>query len=180
MGRGRGVDTREHHVELRCHHVVFLMACEHVFVALAFVFLDFTRIESLAFIHHGVGGLASHLVERTRVEGLAVEKRTVAILLAVEIGAEGKHVFGRVLVHGGVGRRADKYQCVARIAYEDHECAQSYQGEYAHAHLPYSCHIGGYEERYRNPQVAAYECQTRKEQRQEQRYAYAARRTLCV
>ena len=180
MGRGRGVDTREHHVELGCHHVVLLIAGEHVFVALALVFLDFARIERLAFVYHGIGALAPHFIERARIERLAVEKRTVAVLLAVEVGTEGKHVFGRVLVHGGVGRRADENQRVARIAYEDHECAQSHQCEYAHTHLPYSCHIGGYEERYRNPQVAADECQTRKEQRQEQRYAYAARRALCV
>ena len=43
---------------------------------------------------------------------LTIQQRRFAILLAVEVTAECKNIFGRVLIHRCIGGRAYEYECI--------------------------------------------------------------------
>ena len=59
-----------------------------------------------------------------RVVALAPCQRAIAILVTAQIVAQGEDVFGRVLVHRRVGRRADADDGIRRVANHQHQHAQ--------------------------------------------------------
>ena len=68
-------------------------------------------------------------------EGLSVEERAVAVLFAVEVAAQGKNIFGRVLVHGGVGRRTYDDDGIGGVSDEDDQHRHQYHVEQAYGQL---------------------------------------------
>ena len=87
--------------------VFVVMTYYYVFVLLVLAFLLLTIVDRFALL--GLPGehtVACGLILRARGVGLTVKERPAAILLAVEVGTEGKDVFGGVLVHRRVGHGA--------------------------------------------------------------------------
>ncbi len=72
-----------------------------------------------------------HLVERF-CKYRAFEKRTVAVLLAVEVRTECKNVVGSVLVHRGIGRGAYQQKRIRRITHEYHKYADNANRQHPH------------------------------------------------
>ena len=68
-------------------------------------------------------------------KGGAVEERTLAILLAVEVRGQGEDVVGRLLVHGRIGMGAYEQQRIRRVAHKDKEYTEDDYVEYTHRHL---------------------------------------------
>ena len=125
------VHAGEEHAELGCVDVVAFVVDN--FVAVWFVFRCF---------YHTGPYRCSLFVERRTVfafnighEGLPVKERTVAILFAVEIAAQGKDIFGRVLIHRRVGRRTYDDECVRGVADEDDQYRYQYHVEQSHGQL---------------------------------------------
>ena len=107
------VHSREEHVELWRSHI--FVGCAYLLVAVGLrrVGLHLFGIESLAFFLHRLHcALAVVLIHHAGVERLSVEQRSVAILLAVEVATQCKHVVGRVLIHWCLCIRADKNECI--------------------------------------------------------------------
>ena len=154
------VDAREEHVELRRHHVVFLMARHHVFVGhLGRRFCNL-RVERGAFgvLGRHVAGVVD-LIDNRRIVGLPVEERAFAVLFTVEVRGEREHVVGRILVHGRIRRGAYEQKRIRRIAYENHEDARDHEVE-----NPYGQFLGkeqvashGEHDDHRNRRAVAYE-----------------------
>ena len=142
---GRGVHAGEEHLHARGVERAAAHGQDVIAVGLVGVGLLVTLGLRAAGRHHlvAVVGVAlrviveqGHFLARHRVflvgfliaglgrEGLAVEQRRLAILLAAQIGAQGEDVLGRVLVHRGVGRGAHHDDGVRRVADHEHEHAQ--------------------------------------------------------
>ena len=136
VGGVRAVDAREEHVELGSHLVALLMPGHDVGVGLVGVLLHLLGVEGGALLSHGIGLLARNLINRRGVERGAVEQRTVAVLLAVEVRCEGEKVVGRVLVHRRVGRGAYEQQCIGAVADENHQGGYGHKVQYSHRKLP--------------------------------------------
>ena len=71
-----------------------------------------------AAVVHGVHTVVFFLI-LSRVSR-SVEQRCLAVLLATQIRGQVEDVVGRVLIHRGVGRRADKYQRIGGITHKYH------------------------------------------------------------
>ena len=149
------VETGEHHVELR--DVVVAGAWEDFHVAVGVAGVLFHLLGIVVFF--GACGRAVGCAEHVGAERCAVEPRGFAVLLAVEVWSEVKHVVGSVLVHGRFCRWAYEQKRVGRVAGEDHHDAEGHEGEYAHGQFARCGEIysqsGQYE--YRNPQAVANE-----------------------
>ena len=104
--------------------VVVLVGDDEVGVLLVGRFLFLAGVDGRPFLADGLAHVALLLQFHLSRIGLTVEQRPVAILLAAQVAAQREDVFGRVLVHRRVGRRADDDEGVARIADHDHEKAQ--------------------------------------------------------
>ena len=155
----RGVHTGEEHLEVGSVLVLRVVLLKDILVGLAGVGLHHLGIavgavvDDLAvLVHEAAEGLqngiarlvdldvADDVAVRTLIlfpvnllgDSLSVEQGTLAVLLAVEVGGQGEHVVGRVLVHGRVGARAYEQQGVRRISHEDDEDAEDDCVEHAH------------------------------------------------
>ena len=97
------VDAREEHVQLRSHHIVFLVAGDLIVVRLVFGCLDSLGVDRTAFfIHRCDLAVVFHVIDHARLVGPAIEERAFAILLAVEVGGEGEDVVRCVRFIGGL------------------------------------------------------------------------------
>ena len=85
MRRRRAVYSREEHIELGSHLVLLLMSGEDVFIGIAGLILDFLSVQSFPLIDNRAEVGTVSTVDRLRVECGAVEKRTVTVLLSVEV-----------------------------------------------------------------------------------------------
>ena len=89
-------------------HVVYGVA-----VLVAHVAVDNAGAREAVVVHHHIvvaAALGIFFLQKCLGEHRAVEQRTVAVLLAVEVGGEGEHVVGGVLIHGSGGGCADEKQ----------------------------------------------------------------------
>ena len=127
----RAIHAREEHTW--CHHVVLVAEVFGIAVSAVGGCLHCLGIDGggRIFLITVVAGLVD-LEKNGRLERRTVEQRSLAILLAAQVGAERKHVVGRVLVHRRIGVGADKQKRVARIADENHENAQRHECQHPH------------------------------------------------
>ncbi len=150
------VDAREKHLHVRHVTVGWLVAFLHIFVGLQgrrFRHLRPQRfrivvgaavlVAQIAVEHLGYGasvGIHTHKAVAVSVvhdvkflgKGHAIEQRALAVLLAVHIGREGKHIVRGILVHRRIGRRTYQQQGIARIAHENHEHTEHNHVKHTH------------------------------------------------
>ena len=114
----RGVHAREEHAELLHVLVVGLVTGDDIMVLLAF-HLWCGCILGMAFLLYR----HAHVAFDTQFDGgvvcLAVEQRTIAVLLAVEVVLEREDIIGTVLIHRRVGIRANDEGCVGAVTNQD-------------------------------------------------------------
>ena len=108
-----------------------LVAHDEVGVLLVRRGLFLLLIDGSALLHARLAILSIHIEGHLRSVGLSVEQRTIAILVAAEIGPQREDILRRVLVHRGIGSRADHDDRIRGVA--DHEHQHAEQGRVLHA-----------------------------------------------
>ena len=118
--------AREQHV--LCIHNSILRLCNIVFVSLLAIAgrcgLSLVYGSALLEFHAHHIGTCDRFIDWLRRVGLAIEQRTLAILVAGEIACECEDIVGRVLVHRRIGCRTNQDDCIAAIADDEHEQAE--------------------------------------------------------
>ena len=113
------IHTREQHAELRHILVARLIACDDIMVFLAF-FLRSRSILRVTFFLYGHAHVAFYTQLYRRIVGLAVEQRTIAVLLTVQVVFQAEHIVGAVLIHRRVGVRTNHQRRITAVAHQDH------------------------------------------------------------
>ena len=107
MFRFIAIHTREQHVQLGLILVMFVISGDYITVCLVLRCFQFFLPNGFALCRYGSPvGITSDFGR----ESLSIEQRPVAILFAVEITAQTKYIFGRILIHRGIGRRTNHNQ----------------------------------------------------------------------
>ncbi len=122
IGMAGVVHAGEEHV--LCVLIVALVAHDEVRVFLCVGGFLLALIFGSALAEDGAAHVAINAELHLRGVGLSVEQRTVSILVAAEVFAQSEDVFGRVLVHGRVGRRTDDDDGIRGVANHEHEQAE--------------------------------------------------------
>ena len=129
MFRFIAIHTREQHVQLGLILVMFVISGDYITVYLVLRCFQFFLPNGFALCRYGSPvGITSDFGR----ESLSIEQRPVAILFAVEITAQTKYIFGRILIHRGIGRRTNHNQRIRRITDKNNEQRQQYRihGDY--------------------------------------------------
>ena len=129
MFRFIAIHTREQHVQLGLILVMFVISGDYITVWLVLRCFQFFLPNGFALCRYGSPvGITSDFGR----ESLSIEQRPVAILFAVEITAQTKYIFGRILIHRGIGRRTNHNQRIRRITDKNNEQRQQYRihGDY--------------------------------------------------
>ena len=111
----------------RClHHLSIALGgiVERTVVLIAEISVDNTDSRTAVFIHRHeeiARAFGIFLFFECLGEHRTVEKRTVAVLLTVEIGCEREHIVRCVLIHRCIGAGSDEQKRIRRVADEYHE-----------------------------------------------------------
>ena len=120
-----GVHSREEHLGARGVFIADGFFVLVVAIAFKFVFghvaLHAVALDGDELLVNVVALACKTADGRLAQVGFAVEQRTLAVLLAVEVTAQGEDILGGVLVHRRVGRGAHHDDCVRGIANHHHE-----------------------------------------------------------
>ena len=108
------IHAREEHTELFHEHIIGLIACDHIMVFLAF-FLRSRSILSVSLFLYRNTHVSFYSQLYRRIVRLTIEKRTVAILLTVEIILQREHIIGAVLIHRCVRIRTDHQSRIGTV-----------------------------------------------------------------
>ena len=96
------IHTREEHAELLHEDIISLVARDDIMVFLALHF-GCRCILRVSLFFNGYAHIPFDTQFNGRIVGLAVEQRSVAILLTIEVVFEREDIIRRVLVHRRVG-----------------------------------------------------------------------------
>ena len=124
MASLRRIHTREEHAELRHIFVRRLISGDNIMVLLTLFFRSRSILRVALFLYrHAHIPLDAQL--NRRIISLAVEQRTVAVLLTVQIILQTEHIIRAVLIHRRVGVGTNHQSGVRAVTDEDHSHHQN-------------------------------------------------------
>ena len=104
------IHTGEKHTQLIHVFVFRIVTRDIIMILLVFIFLNDTAPSRLTLFRYRYASAALVLTLHLRDIGLTVDQRSLTVLLASQIGTQGKDILRSVLVHRRIGCRTDQCQ----------------------------------------------------------------------